>query len=138
MDIRSLVGTALPHADVIIGGPPCQPFSNDNARHKKHKEGDIFLHFIRLVRECFVKVFAVENVPGLLSDRDGLYPKLLGEYLPEYKIASRIVTDCELGGYTTRKRAILIGSRIGTPFIPGFKILPFWTAEEALKKVDGT
>lgn len=142
VDIRSLTGATLLNADVIIGGPPCQPFSNanrhDNARHDKHKEGDMFLHFIRLVRECFVKVFAIENVPGLLSDRDGYYPKLLGEYLPEYEFASRIVTDCDLGGYTTRKRAILIGSRIGTPFIPGFKILPFWTAEDALKKVDRT
>lgn len=37
VDIRSLTGATLSNADVIIGGPPCQPFSNAN-RHVVRKK----------------------------------------------------------------------------------------------------
>lgn len=141
-DIRTLIGNDLPNADIIIGGPPCQPFSNanrhDGARYESHKEGDMFGHFIRLIRECFAKVFLIENVPGLLSNKDGHYTRMLEEKLPEYEIASAVVSDCDLGGYTTRRRAIVIGSRIGQPVIPQLRMFPFKTAGDALKKVDHT
>lgn len=142
IDIRALTGNELPEADVIIGGPPCQPFSNanrhDDTRHEKHKEGDMFGHFIRLVHERLAKIFVIENVPGLLSDKDGYYIKMMKEQLPEYNIASEIVTDCELGGYTIRKRAVIIGSRIGIPVIPKIKTVPYKTVGEALEKVNHT
>lgn len=142
VDIRMLIRNDLPNTDVIIGGPPCQPFSNANrhekARYEKHQEGDMFGHFIRLIRDCFVKVFLIENVPGLLLSKDGYYTRILEEEHPEYDIASAVVTDCDLGGYTTRKRAIVIGSRIGHPVIPKLKILPFKSVEDALKKIDHT
>lgn len=142
IDIRTLTGKDLPNTDIIIGGPPCQPFSNANrhneARFENHKEGDMFEHFIRLIQECFVKVFLIENVPGLLSNKDGYFTRMLREELPEYDIASAIVSDCDLGGYTKRKRAVVIGSRIGHPVIPQLKILPFKTVKDALGKVDHT
>lgn len=142
IDIRTLTARELPDTDVIIGGPPCQPFSNanrhDSARNEKHEEGDMFSHFIRLVRECLAKVFVIENVPGLLSNKDGFYIRKMKEELPEYNIDSDIVMDCNLGGYTTRKRAVVIGSRIGTPVIPKIKTVPYKTVGEALEKVDHT
>ena len=142
IDIRTLTGNDLPNTDVIIGGPPCQPFSNanrhDGARFENHKEGDMFGHFIRLIRECCAKVFLIENVPGLLSNQDGYYIRMLEEKLPEYEVASAVVSDCDLGGYTTRKRAVVIGSRIGSPVIPRLKVFPLKTVGDALKKVDHT
>lgn len=142
VDIRKLTGSDLPKTDVIIGGPPCQPFSNANrhngVRYENHKEGDMFGHFIRLIRECFAKVFLIENVPGLLFNKEGYYTRMLEERLPEYDITSAVVSDCDLGGYTTRKRAVVIGSRIGHPVIPQLKMFPFKKVEDALKKVDYT
>lgn len=141
-DIRTLHGATLPKADVIIGGPPCQPFSNanrhDEARGELHPEGDMFAHYLRLVRECHAKAFLIENVPGLLSAKMGYYLDLLKQKLPDFKLAEKIITDCDLGGFTKRKRAIIIGSRIGAPAIPDLKIRPVKTAGMALKTVDNT
>lgn len=142
VDIRTLSGERLPDADLIIGGPPCQPFSNAN-RHEEtrgtaHYEGDMFYHYLRLVKECNVKAFLIENVPELLSEKFKPYMDMLHDLVPNFKIASRVIEDSDLGGFTKRKRAIIIGSRIGDPYIPDIKIRPVRTSGEALKKVDST
>ena len=140
IDIRTLSGEGLPNADLIIGGPPCQPFSNANrheeARGTAHYEGDMFYHYLRLVKECDVKAFLIENVPALLSEKFKPYMDMLHDLVPNFKIASRVIEDCDLGGFTKRKRAIIIGSRIVEPYIPDIKMRPVRTAGEALKKVD--
>lgn len=138
-DIRNLHGKDLPKADIIIGGPPCQPFSNanrhSNARGELHSEADMFAHYLRLVRECNVKAFLIENVPGLLSSKMGYYIALLKEKLPDFHIAQKIITDYDLGGFTKRKRAIIIGSKSNTPDIPDLKMMPAKTAGSALINV---
>lgn len=138
-DIRTLCGCDIPEADIIIGGPPCQPFSNanrhDSARGELHPEGDMFAHYLRLIRECGVKAFLIENVPGLLSAKMGYYMDLLKEKLPDFHLAKKVVTDCDLGGFTKRKRAIIIGCKTSTPVIPDLKIRPAKTAGAALMRV---
>lgn len=138
-DIRTLCGCDIPEADIIIGGPPCQPFSNanrhDSARGELHPEGDMFVHYLRLIRECGVKAFLIENVPGLLSAKMGYYMDLLKEKLPDFHLAKKVVTDCDLGGFTKRKRAIIIGCKTSTPVIPDLKIRPAKTAGAALMRV---
>lgn len=138
-DIRTLKGTDMPEADIMIGGPPCQPFSNanrhDNARGELHKEGDMFAHYVRLIRECGVKAFLIENVPALLTAKMGYYVDLLRDKLPDYHMAMKVVTDSDLGGYTKRKRAIIIGCKTDTPVIPDLKIKPARAAGTALLRV---
>jgi len=61
--------------DVIIGGPPCEPFTRANARRypnpldRLYKDpiGRLVLHFIRFVADIQPKVFVMENVPGILE-----------------------------------------------------------------------
>lgn len=142
VDIRTLKGDMLPKADIIIGGPPCQPFSNAN-RHERsrgiaHPEGDMFLHYLRLVKECGVKAFFIENVPFLLSSKCSGYMDVLREELSEYEIASGVITDSDVGGFTIRKRAFVVGSRIGTPVIPDLKFRPVRCVKDALSRVDET
>lgn len=138
-DIRTLSGQDLPKADIIIGGPPCQPFSNANrhedSRGSLHPEGDMFAHYLRLVRESGVRAFLIENVPGLLSASMGHYMDLIKAILPDYSVSAKVITDCDLGGYTKRKRAVLIGSKGETPVIPDVKMRPVRTAGEALSRV---
>lgn len=138
-DIRTLSGQDLPKADIIIGGPPCQPFSNAN-RHEDsrgclHPEGDMFAHYLRLVRESGVRAFLIENVPGLLSAAMGHYMNLIQTILPDYSVSAKVITDCDLGGYTKRKRAVLIGNKGAAPVIPDVKMRPVRTAGEALSRV---
>lgn len=61
--------------DVIIGGPPCEPFTRANARRypnpidRLYKDpiGRLVLHFIRFIADLQPKVFVMENVPGILE-----------------------------------------------------------------------
>jgi DNA (cytosine-5)-methyltransferase 1 len=52
----------------IIGGPPCQAFSTAGRRLGLNDErGNVFLHFIELIRGLRPKYVVFENVRGLLS-----------------------------------------------------------------------
>lgn len=56
--------------DVVIGGPPCEPYTSATAdrapnpldRLYKNKIGGLVLHFIRIVKEVHPQAFVMENV----------------------------------------------------------------------------
>lgn len=127
--------------DMVIGGPSCKPFSNSN-RHTRlsdHKDSDLVIQYMRIIKKLRPRVFAMENVPAVLTACDGAYFDAIKEVAAEcgYQIGAKVVQDCKVGGYTTRKRAIILGSRIGpvsfseTELTTGFK-----TAGDALDKID--
>ncbi len=61
--------------DVVIGSPPCEPYTAANPRRMedpldrlyKDPVGRLVLHFIRLVGDLKPKVFVMENVIGLIE-----------------------------------------------------------------------
>ena len=55
-----------PDADIIIGGPPCQPFSVGGNQKGIEDARDGFPIFIDAVKKIQPKVFMIENVRGLL------------------------------------------------------------------------
>ncbi len=68
-DIRTLSGADIPDCDGIIGGPPCQTWSEGGKRlGLKDSRGQLFLDYIRIVREKQPKFFLIENVQGILDD----------------------------------------------------------------------
>lgn len=114
-DIKDLAETVNEYVnghkiDLIIGGPPCQGFSNankqriiDDPRNKLYKE------FVQVVNRVQPTFFVMENVEGMKN------------------IASQVVEDFKTAGYSTswkimnaadfgvpqnRKRLIFIGNRI--------------------------
>ncbi|MCZ8391589.1 DNA cytosine methyltransferase [Achromobacter xylosoxidans] len=53
---------------VVCGGPSCQSFSTAGHRRSlADPRGNLFLHFVRIVRETEPKFFVMENVRGMLS-----------------------------------------------------------------------
>jgi DNA (cytosine-5)-methyltransferase 1 len=58
--------TKYPSADVVIGGPPCQPFSVGGHQHGLKDSRDGFPAFIAAVAQVKPKLFLFENVRGLL------------------------------------------------------------------------
>lgn len=129
--------------DVIIGGPSCKPFSNANrhTRLEDHPDSDLLMQYMRIVEKLNPKVFAIENVPEVLTACDGSYFQAVQNKAKSfgYELASGIVQDCKVGGYTTRKRAVILGSRIGTPHLCGLTLEQgMHTAGDALGKVDAT
>lgn len=141
-DIRNISASDVPNCDLIIGGPCCQGYSNANrididkesARNKRLLIDD----YVRIVKEKQPNVFVIENVPQLLTKEDGLYIDKVLNGLPEYKITCTVVSDDRVGGYTIRKRAIVIGSKIGEIKLPDTAIHTVKTVRDALAKVDSS
>lgn len=140
MDIRNLDERSVPNADIIIGGPPCVAYSNANRKNIDSEEGEakrlLIEDYIKVVKEKQPKVFVIENVPQFLTKDNGLFLQKVYDELSDYDISETIITDNEVGGYTTRKRAIVIGSRIGRIELPKVRLTSSKTAGDALGKVD--
>lgn len=128
----------LPKAEVIIGGPSCKAFSNENRRTRMRDHNDYWLlnEYLRITEEVHPEVFVIENVPQFLTANQGELLQKVISSSPEYKVTSIVVMDAYLGGYTMRKRAVVIGSRIGEIRLPNLKVYPYRTVKEALKKVN--
>lgn len=129
--------------DIVIGGPSCKPFSNAN-RHTRladHPDSDLVVQYLRIVETLRPKVWAMENVPAVLTACDGAYfaaIKEMGERAG-YNIEARLIQDNKVGGYTTRRRAIVIGSRVSkVKFSDLYLATGGKTAGDALRKVDQT
>lgn len=129
--------------DVIIGGPSCKPFSNANrhTRLEDHPDSDLLMQYMRIVEKLNPKVFAIENVPEVLMACDGSYYAAVQEKAESfgYELVPSIVQDWKVGGYTTRKRAVIVGSRIGKPSLSSIGLVHgMHNAGDALGKVDPT
>lgn len=100
------------HADFVIGGPPCQPFSIAGKRQgKRDIRADLIGHFIRIVDELKPGAFMLENVPNLAAIADG---EFLDEVKTElralgYTVDHRVVSAADFGVPQNRKRLVVLG-----------------------------
>ncbi len=143
-DIREVQASDVPDTDVIIGGPCCQGYSNSNRtdiRKESARAKRLLIEdYVRIVLEKRPQVFVIENVPQFLTKEGGIYFRHVTDALESegYSITATVVCDSEVGGYTVRKRAIVIGSLIGEINLPESKIHTIKTVKDALSKVDST
>jgi len=69
-DIRDIPSSKLPNCDGIIGGPPCQSWSEAGAlRGIEDARGKLFYEFIRVLKDKQPKFFVAENVSGMMAKR---------------------------------------------------------------------
>ncbi len=75
LDKRSITNIAseeIPECDGIIGGPPCQSWSEGGSkRGLNDKRGQLFWEYIRVLSAKNPKFFLAENVRGMLMNRYG-------------------------------------------------------------------
>jgi len=107
----------FPKARVIIGGPPCQGFSNLGAHIADDPRNQLWRHFIRAVKQVRPRVFVMENVPPLLSSEEGRHVMAQARALG-YQVEGRVLNAADFGAPQQRKRAIIIGSRVGAVVFP--------------------
>lgn len=73
LDTRSVIdipSSEIPECDGIIGGPPCQSWSEAGSlRGIDDPRGKLFFEFIRILKDIQPKFFLAENVSGMLSKR---------------------------------------------------------------------
>ncbi|CAN5467780.1 hypothetical protein BH10ACI4_BH10ACI4_25140 [soil metagenome] len=71
-DVRTLeISKLAGSVDCIIAGFPCQPFSVAGKRAGIQDQRYLFGDIVRLAQETGIPLLFLENVPGLLSGKDG-------------------------------------------------------------------
>ncbi len=109
------------HIHVLVGGPPCQGFSRlgrMNGFDRQDPRNRLWVHFMEIVDILRPDVFLMENVPQLLSSKQG--QAILDEAgrLGYYLAAPRILSAELYGVPQKRRRAFILGSRIGPVELP--------------------
>ena len=115
-DIVDQGGITIP-ADIVVGGPPCQGFSNLTGNRENDPRRAMWRFFMYVVESTDCKVFIVENVQNLIRSPEGYGIIEKGRQLG-YDVSWGIVNMSKFGVPQNRKRAIIIGSKIGPIQLP--------------------
>ena len=101
--------------DYLHYSPPCQEFSlAGNRGWLDTDKGNLMLTTIKNINDSQPKMFTVENVPGLLSSRDGEDWKevlLAFKSLDGYTISWHYLKAVDYGTPQTRERVFIVGFR---------------------------
>jgi DNA (cytosine-5)-methyltransferase 1 len=117
--------------DVLIGGPPCQPFSKSgywargDSGRLKDPRANTLAEFLRILKDTQPRAFLLENVSGLAySGKEEGFTFLLREIdkinaalKTSYKVKAQVLNAADYGVPQTRERIILVGARDGQDFI---------------------
>lgn len=104
---------------IFVGCSPCQYYSIINTdKNKSIKSKDLLMNFYRFVEYYRPGYVLVENVPGILTNKDSILPKFLKEMNTiGYNEKHKIVDMCYYGVPQTRERFSLIATRLNKPIV---------------------
>jgi len=140
-DVREFIPDPKVHnIDLLLGGPPCQPFSIGGHKKGFDDSRDLFPEYIRILSNLKPKAFLIENVKGITAKRfsdylnfihlqlryvdilpkksdtwEGHYKKLLkvngSPHSSSYTVQSTILNAVNYGVPQSRERVFIIGFR---------------------------
>jgi DNA (cytosine-5)-methyltransferase 1 len=107
---------------VVVGGPPCQPWSTGGKRLGTNDPRDGFPQFLRVLREVEPEAFLIENVAGLIRGAKRAYFLQLRDELESlvaldeltslgYKVAWEVLNAADYGVPQKRQRLFMVGMR---------------------------
>jgi DNA (cytosine-5)-methyltransferase 1 len=100
--------------DVVVGGPPCKPWSavNTTKRGKAHSDYILLSKFFEHIELLSPKAFLLENVPLVAAE-----PLLKGHVARlkkrGYSICGKVIRYSDFGASTKRHRYVLFGAKVG-------------------------
>lgn len=113
-DIRKIQSSEIPDCDGIIGGPPCQSWSEAGAlRGINDDRGKLFLDFVRILNDKQPKFFVAENVSGMLADihKEAVNNIIQLFFEAGYKVYIKLLNAVDYDVPQDRKRVFYIGIR---------------------------
>lgn len=145
--LRKIAGLKKRDALVVVGGPPCQPFSKaaywtedgEDAAYRRAKakglavrkpsakttvkqdaRRDLVHEFWRLVSESNADGFVFENVPSIRHPRNRpVYDALVKKANADgYQVTEVVANASDYGVAQARERVLVLGSRKGAPIQP--------------------
>jgi DNA (cytosine-5)-methyltransferase 1 len=99
--------------DVIVGGPPCQAFSQvrNHVRLLDDPRNSLYREFVRVIASVRPPAFLMENVPGI--DQMGVREQIARDLSldADYIVQSQVVDAADFGVPQTRRRLVFVGIR---------------------------
>jgi DNA (cytosine-5)-methyltransferase 1 len=122
-ELLKFAGLQKGEVSLVVGGAPCQPFSNIGKKLGKEdeKNGDLFLEFVRMVKGIQPEAFIFENVVGITQQK---HSDVIGYMASKFKglgygIAHTVLNAANYGVPQRRERFFMIGIKgIENPAFP--------------------
>lgn len=111
--VRDRIHAVARQATVLVGGPPCQAFSQvrNHTRVVDDPRNSLYREFIDTLRVALPIAFVMENVTGM--DQMGVRDQILSDLSleREYLVTAQVLDAANFGVPQTRKRLFFIGTR---------------------------
>ncbi|MBE2213587.1 MAG: DNA cytosine methyltransferase [Opitutaceae bacterium] len=116
-----LAKAGLKKVDLLVGGPPCQPFSIAGKQGGlQDRRGNLVFEFVRLVGEINPRAVIFENVANLAKIEGGSILKAVVKGLERlgYDVRTALLNAADYGVPQNRKRLFVCGIRGKVPTFP--------------------
>jgi DNA (cytosine-5)-methyltransferase 1 len=113
-DISKVTTDEIPNCDVVVGGFPCQGFSQANMlRSTDDDRNKLYKQFYRVIESKKPQYFLAENVRGILSlDNGNAIKKIVRDFSEAgYRVKYKTFNTADFGVPQSRVRVIIVGTR---------------------------
>ncbi|HPH11783.1 MAG TPA: DNA cytosine methyltransferase [Thermotogota bacterium] len=113
-DIREIDSEIFPVCDGIIGGPPCQSWSEAGSlKGIDDPRGQLFFEYIRVLKDKRPAFFLAENVKGMMAPRHNAAVGSIITQFEEngYNVETMLLNASDYGVAQDRKRVFYVGFR---------------------------
>lgn len=125
-EILRSAGLRRGEAELLVGGPPCTPFSKSGnwiatKRRGLDPDASLLEHYIRVLDDARPNAFFLENVFALAySNHNRVWLEFLLDSFDRlgYSVNQRVMLAADYGVPQRRQRLIIVGSLEGTPALP--------------------
>lgn len=122
-DILEAGGMSVGDPFLVVGGPPCTPFSKsgfwlEQKRTSSDPDASLLDEYVRVIRETLPAAFVLENVQGLTYKTHARqFHRLLGQLLElGYNPQAQVLLAADFGVPQLRRRVFIVGRRDGAAF----------------------
>jgi len=123
-ELLERAGLSKGEPTLVIGGPPCTPFSKsgfwlEEKRESLDPNASLLDEYVRIVRDTMPEAFILENVQGLTyqTHRAQFNRLLTGLKALGYNPQWKVLLAAEYGVPQLRRRVFVVGRRDGKPFV---------------------
>lgn len=111
-DITKITNDEIPDFDILLGGFPCQPFSQAGLKKGfSDTRGTLFFEIERIIKDKRPKAFLLENVKQLRGHDKGRTLKIILEHLDalDYQVTYDVLRAADFGIPQNRERIYIVG-----------------------------
>ncbi len=113
VELRERLAPLLRSASVIVGGPPCQAFSQvrNHTRMIDDPRNSLYREFVDVLSAARPPAFLMENVTGM--DQMGVREQIISDLTlgGDYEVIAQVLDAADFGVPQTRKRLLFTGIR---------------------------